>query len=449
MHPILQAFSALNPMYLVIIAACVITSIALAVHVGSNLALSTSDKRWFRLCFIGIALGAVAEMLGDVFNGNPAFIVPHVVAKVAQFSIAPLLPVCLAKACGGQKSADYVGMLMLAHAVAELVLLPFGAVVAVDAQGVYHRGSLYVLYMVSCVISFGYLLVRFVHLSRRFQRRDLFTLLCTPAVTLTCVVPALLDRHVHTSFLGMTLTAAILFVYYGGLMQQELLADIAQRNDRIAGMQRSTIIGMANLIESRDGSTGEHVKNTAAYVGLLAQAALEEGLYPQVIDAHFVELAQSAAPLHDVGKVVVPDHILNKPGRFTPEEFEIMKRHAAEGGNIVRQVLSGVTDADYLEIASDIATYHHEKWDGSGYPAGLAGEQIPVAARIMAIADVYDALISKRVYKDAMPREQALGIIEHDAGSHFDPQLAPLFVGLMRAGEAAALPGAPELKLDR
>ena len=430
----------MNPLYLVIIGSCVVTSLAMCVHVGSNPALTHSDKLWFRLCFAGVAIGAIAELLGDALNGNPNYIYLHASAKVLEFAISPLLPVFLANACGGFKSARYVGFAMLVHAVLEFVLLPFGGIVSVDAQGFYHRGDLYFLYIVSYIVSFLYLLGLFLLLSRKFQHRDLVTLLCAPVVVFGCTIPAMLSRQVHTSFLGITLAAVILFLYYEGLKQQELLAEVEQRNARIANMQQSTIIGMANLIESRDGSTGEHVKNTAGYVGLLAEAALEEGLYPDVIDEHFVELAQSAAPLHDVGKIVVPDHILNKPGRFTPEEFAIMQRHAAEGGNIVHQVLNGVTDSDYLEIASDIATYHHEKWDGSGYPAGLAGEEIPVAARIMAIADVYDALISKRVYKDAMPVDKALGIIEHDAGSHFDPLLAPLFVKLMRAGQTASLP---------
>ena len=147
-----------------------------------------------------------------------------------------------------------------------------------------------------------------------------------------------------------------------------------------------------------------------------------------VIDDHFIELLYTLAPMHDVGKIVVSDRILCKPGKLTPEEFEDMKRHASEGGTIVRRVLSGITDEEYVTFAADIATYHHEKWNGKGYSKGLKGEEIPLSARIMAIADVFDALISKRCYKDAMSFEEAIAIIEEEAGEHFDPNLVAVFL---------------------
>ncbi len=136
----------------------------------------------------------------------------------------------------------------------------------------------------------------------------------------------------------------------------------------------------------------------------------------------------SLAPLHDVGKIVVSDKILKKPGKLTPEEFEKIKKHASAGGKVIRQILKGITDEDYIEFASDIATAHHEKWDGSGYPNNLSGEDIPLSARIMAIADVFDALISERCYKKAMPVDKAVSIIKEGAGKHFDPKLVDVFV---------------------
>lgn len=134
--------------------------------------------------------------------------------------------------------------------------------------------------------------------------------------------------------------------------------------------------------------------------------------------------------MHDIGKIAVPDHILQKPGRLTPEEFETIKQHACEGGKIVREVLGSIEEKEYVEIASDVAAYHHEKWDGSGYNQGLAGEDIPLSARIMAVADVFDALVSKRCYKEAMPMEEAFDEIERSAGTHFDPRLAEVFLDL-------------------
>ena len=434
---------AMNPIYPALIGACILAMIAMTVHVRANATLSHADKRWFSLCFLGIALGAAAECLGDILDivASPAFL--HAAVKLIEFCLTPLIPILLAYACGRMKSARIMGMIVLVHALVEVVLLPFGSVISINEQGIYERGNLYFIYVVPFALSFLYLIAMFVVLSRRFRQRDFPTLIITLAVVLVAVIPPLLNREVRTLFLGMSLASMLLYSYYEGLTQQDLAAELASHNARIANMQESTIIGMANLIESRDGNTGEHVKNTSAYVGMLANAALKVRLYPGVITPRFVELVEKAAPLHDVGKVVVPDHILNKPGRLTPEEYAIMQTHAAEGGAIVRRVLEGVTDPEYTEIAADIASYHHEKWDGTGYPAGLSGEKIPVAARIMAIADVYDALISKRVYKDPVPPEKALAIIEHDAGSHFDPRLATLFLDLMRDSDTL-----PTLPLD-
>ncbi len=134
------------------------------------------------------------------------------------------------------------------------------------------------------------------------------------------------------------------------------------------------------------------------------------------------------APLHDIGKILVPDCILQKPGKLTPEEFETMKRHAAEGGKVVHQIMNGIADEESISFAADIATYHHERWNGTGYPEGRKGEDIPLSARIMAIADVYDALVSERCYKKAYPSSEAFEIIRSEAGHHFDPQLVRVFL---------------------
>ena len=143
-----------------------------------------------------------------------------------------------------------------------------------------------------------------------------------------------------------------------------------------------------------------------------------------------MELLEISAMLHDVGKIKISDVILNKPGRFTPEEYEIMKKHAPYGGEIVKDILGKNADEELLQITSSVARYHHEKWDGSGYPEGLKGEEIPLCARIMAVADVFDALVSKRVYKDAMMMDKAFQILERDAGRHFDPEIVEVFVKL-------------------
>ena len=211
---------------------------------------------------------------------------------------------------------------------------------------------------------------------------------------------------------------------------EEKKRDLQRHNEKMMSIQNNTIIGMANLIESRDGDTGEHVKRTSKYVDMLARAARDQGVYADILTDSFIELLDKAAPLHDIGKISVPDSILQKPGKLTPEEFEKIKSHAAEGGRIIREVMGSIEEKEYVDIAETVAACHHEKWDGSGYPRQLKGYEIPVAARIMALADVFDALVSKRCYKRPMSIEEAFKIIKESEGSHFDPDLAEVFISL-------------------
>ncbi len=195
-------------------------------------------------------------------------------------------------------------------------------------------------------------------------------------------------------------------------------------------IQESTIIGMANLIESRDQNTGKHVKRTSIYVELLAKAAQKAGYRSDILTDGYVELTIKAAPLHDIGKIAVSDSILQKPGRLAEEEFECMKTHTTAGGRIVRDVLGNIEDREYIEVASRMAASHHEKWNGSGYPMGLKEDEIPLCARIMAVADVFDALVSKRCYKEPMPADKAFDIISESDRAHFGPELARLFISI-------------------
>lgn len=207
-------------------------------------------------------------------------------------------------------------------------------------------------------------------------------------------------------------------------------AALRRHSEKMLRIQNNTIIGLANLIESRDGETGEHVKRTSKYVNMLAKAAQKAGYCADILTDEYIDLLERAAPLHDIGKISISDNILNKPGKLTEEEYSIMKTHAQNGGKMIRDVIGGIENKEYVNITSDIALYHHEKWNGTGYSEGLSGEDIPLCARIMAIADVFDALISERCYKKAFTLDEAFTIIEESAGSHFDPTLAGLFLGL-------------------
>ena len=163
---------------------------------------------------------------------------------------------------------------------------------------------------------------------------------------------------------------------------------------------------------------------------MLANAARTAGYHKDILTDDYIDLLTRAAPLHDIGKITVSDVVLKKPGKYTDEEFAIMKTHALKGREIINEVIGGIENEQYVEIAADIAAYHHEKWNGQGYSEGLSGDDIPLCARIMAIADVFDALISERCYKKPYSLDEAFGIIEESSGSHFDPILAGLFVDL-------------------
>ncbi len=200
------------------------------------------------------------------------------------------------------------------------------------------------------------------------------------------------------------------------------------KTETISQMQNALIMVLADMVESRDESTGDHVRKTAAYTRIIMDKLKEFGYYTDQLTDQFIFDVEHSAPLHDIGKIAISDVILNKPGRLTEEEFNIMKTHTTAGAQLIDQVIRTVPDSGYLVEAKNLAEYHHEKWNGMGYPHGLSGEDIPLSARIMAVADVFDALVSERCYKEAFPFDKAMQIIREDAGKHFDPKVAEAFL---------------------
>lgn len=205
----------------------------------------------------------------------------------------------------------------------------------------------------------------------------------------------------------------------------DLECEVEAKTERIQEIQEKTLLGLAQMVESRDLSTGGHIKRTSSVVSVFSKALLEQnmGFTPE-----FLRYVERGAPMHDLGKITVDDDILRKQAKFTPEEYEVMKTHAAAGYEIVKKILTGLEEDQFVEIAANMAHYHHEKVNGQGYPDGLKGEEIPIEARIMALADVFDALVSKRCYKEAFSYDKAFSIIKEDAGSHFDQKLAEVFL---------------------
>ena len=210
--------------------------------------------------------------------------------------------------------------------------------------------------------------------------------------------------------------------------QTEQMRSLRRYTEATAKMQDGLIITMADLVENRDSDTGAHIQKMAAYVKIIVEGLKKKGYYAEKITPQFVSDIVRSAPLHDIGKINIPDNVLNKPGKLTPEEYEIMKTHTTAGEKIMAKAISTVEGENYLKEARNMATYHHERWDGKGYPEGLHGEVIPLSARITAVADVFDALTSPRVYKPAFPLEEALAMIQEGSGTQFDPKCVEVFM---------------------
>jgi putative two-component system response regulator len=216
--------------------------------------------------------------------------------------------------------------------------------------------------------------------------------------------------------------------------------EVIRRTREVQAIQDVTILTMASLAETRDNETGNHIRRTQHYVKALAIKLRDHPRFAGYFTDHVIDLLFKSAPLHDIGKVGIPDKILLKPGKLTPEEFEIMKTHTTLGRDAIEQAERQLgTPVAFLKLAKEIAYSHQEKWDGSGYPEGLSGDAIPVSARLMAVADVYDALISRRVYKPAFTHERAVELIAEGRGKHFDPDITDAFMEIREEFRTIAL----------
>jgi putative two-component system response regulator len=205
---------------------------------------------------------------------------------------------------------------------------------------------------------------------------------------------------------------------------------VKAKTKSVVELQNALLGTMAELVEYRDNITGGHIERTTRYLGILLEAMAKQNLFKEETSSWDLDLMLQSAQLHDVGKIAIRDGILQKPGKLTPEEFEEIKKHTVFGREVIENIKKKTTEQAFLEYAGIFASTHHEKWDGSGYPKGLKGKDIPLQGRIMAIADVYDALVSERPYKKAFTHEEAVDIILSGSGKHFDPDLAKLFASV-------------------
>ncbi len=211
---------------------------------------------------------------------------------------------------------------------------------------------------------------------------------------------------------------------------KQLLNKLIGAVHELSRYHEEMVMGFAILVENKDGSTGGHIKRTSMYVKLLAEELMRLNYSSDILDKTYADNLCKAAPMHDIGKISVPDVILQKPGKLTDDEYATMKLHAERGGEIIRETFGHLQDKEYTQMAYEVARFHHEKWNGKGYPEGLRAEDIPLGARIMAIADVFDAISMKRCYRDAMPLEQCFDIIQNGKGTDFDPVIVDAFFNI-------------------
>ena len=228
------------------------------------------------------------------------------------------------------------------------------------------------------------------------------------------------------------LTAQTLFTAtVAALRSYQHISAIEQGRRGLEDAERATVHALGKLAEFKDEVTGDHVRRIGRWATAIARRMRADGTFPDIVDERFCEQIGLASMLHDVGKVGVPDHILRKPARLDPEEMDVMRGHAAIGGQILREASGHVHGRNCLTLGAEVAESHHEKWDGSGYPLGLAGDAIPLSGRIVAVADVYDALLHRRPYKEAWDHRDALDLIRHEAGAHFDPRVVDAFLRVL------------------
>lgn len=276
--------------------------------------------------------------------------------------------------------------------------------------------SAYTCFIMVFIYALASIVVLIVKWKKIELRKKTTTLIVLSLMILTSTIQAIYPYILITS---ITIIVFILGIYFN--LEDPLIVELYS-------MQKEMIMGFAMLIESRDESTGEHVLRTTNYVQIILDELKKDKKYKKIITKEFYDYVSLAAPLHDIGKISVPDYILQKPGKLTNEEFEIIKSHTTNGAKIIKETFGKTSNEKYYDISYNVALYHHEKFNGNGYPNKISGENIPLEARIMSVADVFDAVSAKRCYRDALPLDTCFEIIEKGKGTDFDPEIVDAFL---------------------
>ena len=404
----------------------VVLMVTMIIHVLNYSGFNKTQKTWFVLTFSAITFCALAEYSLHCGYFDPMFKIPLTILTVLQFAIAPCFAMLFAGALGlkNQKLAVLISLGICL--TIGIICAPFGWVFYIDDAG-YHRGPAFFIYEITYFGSLVYIIGSLIVIGKKFAHRDLGTIIMILIIIAAGIVPMTIFQ-LHVAYIAVGVSSVICYIFYNDLVQQETRQKLLSQQQKVMEMQTQISSRLANLIESRDTETGQHVARTSMYVKTLAEDCLKEGVYADQINDKYIEDLFRFAPLHDVGKILVSDKILLKPAKLTPEEFEEIKKHTINGSKVLRQILNGIANEEETRFAEDIVKYHHEKWDGKGYPEELKEEEIPLSARIMAVADVFDALVSKRCYKEAFSFKESFKIIKEESGTHFDPKLVEVFL---------------------
>lgn len=407
----------------------------LHITTSENLKKEKEFRRYFQIFFIFLTLCITAHLIRLVLNGQPGkgMHIFLTIMPCLEGIFVSTLPYMMALLLLSMARTKYRKRIEIGFHILLFLQIAFNIFSAIkglsfyfDEQNIYIRGSLYLLANLGPVIMLVGCMVLLFCFSRRIGKLVKIAFWIFVATPLFAIVIQSLSYDVQ--YIILAIVGSSVFMYFAILKEQS--EQYKKQNDAITKLQNGLILVLADLVESRDKCTGDHIKKTAQYVDIIANQLKKDNIYSDQLTDSFINDVVRSAPLHDIGKIQVPDAILNKPGKLSSDEFEIIKTHTTAGRDIITSAIEMVSEEDsgYLFEARNLAYCHHEKWNGSGYPQGLAGEDIPLSARIMAVADVFDALVSKRSYKEPFSFEQAMNIIKDSSGTHFDPKIVEAFV---------------------
>ncbi|MBP5695681.1 MAG: HD domain-containing protein [Treponema sp.] len=294
----------------------------------------------------------------------------------------------------------------------------------IDGINLYHRNTMYPtgLFVGMIPVAADFLIL--LKYRKKIQKRVFTSLLSYVILPFAGMIALLFTYGISCVNIGIGISS--MYIFYVTVREQDI--ELYEDAKIITSMQEGIIMDFANMVECRDQNTGDHIKRTSLYVKTIVDEMMKKKIYRDELTPTLAHNMVKAAPLHDIGKIKISDSILNKPGKLTEEEFEIMKTHTTEGMKILSETLLSTSGSGYLKESIDMAWCHHEWWNGKGYPRGLKGEEIPLSARVMAVADVFDALLSKRSYKEAYSFDKAVSILKNESGSHFDPLVVAAFL---------------------